>query len=365
MIKTARLKNHAKIHCIKTGAPCTVRSIIMQYTHQSLVETAIKKRTHLVIEPYVSAFRLLNGFTEGVPNTMLEIFGQTLVYTDHHDVSTVDVDDQIKEIIDVVLDELPWVTAVLLKKRKDKEAPARNGIVLAGEELCTQIKENGIWYAIDLTMNQDPSFYLDTQYLRTWLFDTMKGKTVLNTFAYTGSLGVSALVAGAKTVTQLDLNKLFLSVAKQSALLNGRRMDRKYYQMGDFWSRIQQYKLSKVLFDCVILDPPVFSETSKGTIDLAKNYDKLINKVRPLIAHDGYLVTVNNALFQSGEDHQAVLEGLCSEYLSIEAILPVPDACIGNADTLLETLPANPAPYAYSTKITVLRVKRKDRAGAS
>ena len=56
-----------------------------------------------------------------------------------------------------------------------------------------KIKEHGVWYAINLTINRDTSLYLDTRNLRKWLIENLKDKSVLNTFAYTGSFGVAAL----------------------------------------------------------------------------------------------------------------------------------------------------------------------------
>lgn len=214
-------------------------------------------------------------------------------------------------------------------------------------------------------MNRDSSFYLDTRLLRQWISAHLKGKTVLNTFAYTGSLGIAALVAGATEVTQLDLNRHFLQVAKQSAGLNGRKVDVSFYQIADFWSRINQYKNAGRLFDCVILDPPVYAKTDKGTIDIAKNYNKIINKVRPIIADGGTLITISNALFQSGQDHHSDLLALCEHgYLNLQEIIPVPIDCVGNSGDLATYLPADPAPYNYATKISVLGVKRK-AAGTS
>ena len=49
------------------------------------------------------------------------------------------------------------------------------------------------------------------------------------------------------------------------------------------------------LFDCVFVDPPFFSVTEKGRVDLEQDMVRLLNKVRPLVAHNGYLVAINNA----------------------------------------------------------------------
>jgi len=69
------------------------------------------------------------------------------------------------------------------------------------------------------------------------------------------------------------------------------------------------------------------------------------------------LVTINNALFVSGQDHQDDLKKLCeSGYLNIEQTIDIPEDCIGNPNG---KLPADPSPYNHATKITILRVKKK------
>lgn len=318
-----------------------------------LLIKAIEKRESLIKPPYETAFRLLNGFSEGIPEFIVEIFGKTVVVFDHGKKNS-------EDIIPILRKQLPWLEAGVVKKRHAQSEEEENGVLVFGDKTDTRIKESGVWYALHLTLNKDASFYLDTKGLRQWVSKNLVDKTVLNTFAYTGSIGVAALMGGAKEVMHLDLNGRFLGLAKRSTDINQKLVRKGDFQIGDFWSRINQYKKSGKTFDCVILDPPVFSKTRKGTIDITKNYKNIINKVRPLIENEGYLITVHNALFQSGEDHQAELNALCKDgYLSIETIIPVPFHCIGDAVALKACLPADPAPYNHSTKITVLRVKKK------
>ena len=63
---------------------------------------------------------------------------------------------------------------------------------------------------MELRLNKDCGFYLDSALLRKWLLANAAGKRVLNTFAYTGSLGMSAAAGGASKVTQTDLNPNYL-----------------------------------------------------------------------------------------------------------------------------------------------------------
>jgi len=119
-------------------------------------------------------------------------------------------------------------------------------------------------------------------------------------------------------------------------------------------------KAADELFDCVFLDPPIYSATSKGVVDLAQSYTRLINKVRPLINHEGYLVAINNALFFSGAAYLKEIESLCADgYLTIEDLIPVPADSIGDSRIQPTGSIADPAPFNHSTKIVVLKVRRK------
>lgn len=194
-------------------------------------------------------------------------------------------------------------------------------------------------------MNQDASFYLDTRNARAWALEHLAGKSVLNTFAYTGSLGVAAMAGGAGRVVHLDKSRKFLNVAKTSYTLNGFPINRADFIVGDFWTHISRFKRAGERFDCVLVDPPFFAASGKGTVDLVNSSHRLINKARPLVKAGGYLVSINNALFVSGADYMLMLEELCADgYLSIEALIPVPLDFTGYSHTQVAPLPATRHP---------------------
>jgi 23S rRNA (cytosine1962-C5)-methyltransferase len=72
-------------------------------------------------------------------------------------------------------------------------------------------------------------------------------------------------------------------------------------------------------------------------------------------------VVVNNALYLSGQSFVEMLEELCrDQYMEIETIIPVPQDVTGFPETIVVQPPVSPAPFNHSTKIAVLRVRRKD-----
>lgn len=307
-----------------------------------------------------TAFRLFNGFTEGAPDLAIDLYASTLVLHNYADPPE-RARATIAEAQAYLLERLPWLRAVVVKPRRARAPEERRGRLVYGDAPDRRVRENGVWYALDLLLNRDASLYLDTRALRAWAKENLAGRTVLNAFAYTGSLGVAARAGGAARVVHLDRNRAFLNMAKASYTLNGLPIDRADFRAGDFWTQSSQLRRADARFDCVFLDPPFFSETGRGTVDLVAESRRVINKVRPLVADGGVLVAINNALFAGGAEYLRTLEGLASDgYMTIETLIPVPPDFTGYPATRVSHPPVDPAPFNHPTKIAILRVRRKD-----
>lgn len=322
-----------------------------------LLQIAIDARESLFDSRHETACRLFNGFTEGYPHLSVDLYAGTVIFHNYHPDASLGM-ESVHGPKEVLMEKMPWLRAGIVKSRNSTSQDERRGRLLFGTTVDRRVKEHEVWYAVDLTLNRDTSLYLDTRYLRKWLIENMNGKRILNTFAYTGSFGVAALAGGARQVIQLDLNRKFLNLAKESYTLNGFPIHKQDFIAADFFPTVGQFKRANEQFDCVIIDPPFFSTTSKGKVDQARESARLINKVRPLVEDGGYLIAINNALYISGREYMQTLEGLCeAEYLKIEGLILVPDDFVGHNKT--GTYITDPTPFNHSTKIAILKVKRK------
>jgi 23S rRNA (cytosine1962-C5)-methyltransferase len=325
-----------------------------------LLEKATAARASLFDTGHKTAFRLFNGFTEGCPDLVVDLYATTAVlhnYAGRPEQGLL----LVHAAQSFLLDRFPWLQTGIVKTRNSPSPEEKRGKFLFGKVLARKVEEHGVWYALDLCMNQDASLYLDTRNLRQWVLQHLGGKTVLNTFAYTGSLGVAACAGGAARVVQLDLSRQFLNLARTSYTLNGFPINKADFIVGDFWSQVNRLKRARERFDCVLVDPPFFSTTPKGALDLNTDSARLINKVRPLINDGGWLVSINNALYVSGKEYLATLEALCADgYLKITELVSVLEDFTGYAQTRTGVPITDPAPFNHSTKIAVLEVKRKD-----
>lgn len=326
---------------------------------EKLVEKAIADRRELFDARHETAFRLLNGFTEGCTALAIDLYATTAVLHNYADPPQQGL-PFVQTALEILQANLPWLRAGVLKIRNSSRADERRGRLLFGTVPDDRIREDGVWYAVDVCLNRDASLYLDTRNLRHWAYRQLQGKSVLNTFAYTGSLGVAAQAGGATRVVHLERNRKYLNVAKTSYTLNGFSIKKSDFLAGDFWTEVSRLKRSGTGFDCVFLDPPLFARTSKGVVDLVHESARVINKVRPLINDGGYLVTINNAMYVSGREYMAILEQLCRDgYLSVKELIPVPADFIGYSATRVGEVIADPAPFNHATKIAVLGVQRK------
>ena len=125
-----------------------------------LLDKAIASRRTLTDSSHEISFRLFNGFTEGFPDLQLDIFGRTLVVHNYTDDPTQN-QELIQSAVDHLRSSLNWLRAGIIKTRSGKTQQQKNGLLIFGDQPDTRIKEHGIWYAINLTLNRDTSFYLD------------------------------------------------------------------------------------------------------------------------------------------------------------------------------------------------------------
>lgn len=320
-----------------------------------------------------AAFRLFDGFREAGGAAggrfVLDVYGTTLVVFDHPSRATAaeaapstEVDPAAGELADFVMSRLSFLKTAVYKPRVGDPVIGR-GQLMRGEEqhVTRSIEEEGVRYTVRLLVHQDATFYLDTRNLRDFLRREARGKRVLNTFAYSGSLGVAARSAGAKRVIQTDRSKDMLTIAKDSYALNGFAVERSSFVAGDFFDVASKLRKAGELFDFVIIDPPVFADSPRGRVDLSESFGRIVDKVRPLVGDGGRLIVVNNALFVSGAEFNKMLETVVGEeYASVEERVDVPEDCAPPRVEGSVELPADPSPYNHPTKIAVLRLKRRD-----
>jgi 23S rRNA (cytosine1962-C5)-methyltransferase len=126
------------------------------------------------------------------------------------------------------------------------------------------VRELGVRYRIDLEASTTSTgLFLDQRETRRRLQGADRsGRTVLNTFAHTGSFSVAAALAGATTLT-LDLSRHYLDWARDNLRANGIDPAEHDFVYGDALDWMDRFIKKGRTFDLVLVDPPS-SSTGRG-----------------------------------------------------------------------------------------------------
>jgi 23S rRNA (cytosine1962-C5)-methyltransferase len=133
---------------------------------------------------------------------------------------------------------------------------------------------------------QKTGFFIDQRDNRALVGSFSKGKTVLNTFCYTGGFSVYALANGAKKVTSVDISQPAVDLAAENAVANG--FDKNHVALCE-----DAFKFVEKAdgYDLIILDPPAFAKSIKARHRAVQGYKRLNETAFKVIAPNGLLFT--------------------------------------------------------------------------
>ncbi len=136
--------------------------------------------------------------------------------------------------------------------------------------------------------------YLDARDARAWVRANARGRTVLNTFAYTCAFGVAALLGAAKRAVNLDYSRKVLDWGGRNLTLNQLPVNRFDFISGDAFDWLARFAKKAETFDVVILDPPGFATTKSSRFTAERDYHRLVAAARRVVAPGGSLLAMCN-----------------------------------------------------------------------
>ena len=149
-------------------------SVIKKSLPDYLDKALACRRTDLK-EDNTLAIRLFNGFTEGNPDLVIDLYGKTLLIHNYA-VTAEELSESTQTALEFYTQSIPWIEAVLLKEPKSKGSLTRQGQMIWGQKTTDRIQENAVWYTLNLQINRDASFFLDTRNLRYWAKNNLSAK---------------------------------------------------------------------------------------------------------------------------------------------------------------------------------------------
>jgi 23S rRNA (cytosine1962-C5)-methyltransferase len=235
------------------------------------------------------AFRLVHGAADGAPGVFVDRYADTLVVH-------VDSAEALRHWQPVLQRELGGYSAAAATvhpRQASRQAPAE--VVLWGDPpLELVVVERGVRYVVRPNAGLSVGLFLDMREVRSWLRSIASGRTVLNLFAYTCSLGVCAALGDAARVVNLDLSRRHLQWGQQNYACNGVPVLSEDFVYGEAFDWLARFAKRQQTFDLVIVDPPSFSSSRRGAFAVERDYPRLVAQSARCVAHGGMLLLATN-----------------------------------------------------------------------
>ena len=280
---------------------------------RSRLEQAFAGRAALASSSDTTAYRLVNAESDGLPGLIVDRYGDYLV-TQFLTLGIERVKNQIVELLTEVGTRArhaqrapspgPAKAFTPLKvqgvyERSDVEVRAKEGLpqtagVLAGiaPPDLVEIRENGLRFLVDVKRGHKTGFYLDQRDNRRRVAPYLRGREVLNCFAYTGAFAVYALTAGAISVANVDTSADALELARKNTDLTGLGdLSGLEYITGDVFAELRRLRAEGRTFDAIILDPPKFAQSEGQLKRAARGYQDINRVAMNILRPGGILVT--------------------------------------------------------------------------
>ena len=257
-------------------------------------------------------YRLFHGSQEGAAGLTIDRYGPQLLVQSFHQSLTRDQLLPLAEQCNLSLNEslmLVYNDRSRSNSRIDRSDAVDQAEPVALVDLIGH--EWGLNYRVrGRHAGQDPLLFLDLRNARAWVKQHSAGKSVLNLFAYTCGVGLSAAAGGAHEVINLDFSEGNLAVGRENGALNPTLPDMQFIQ-SDYFPAIRQLaglpvsarrghqlpnypRLQARQFDLVLLDPPAWAKSAFGTVDLLRDYQSLLKPAILATADAGVLICCNN-----------------------------------------------------------------------
>lgn len=140
--------------------------------------------------------------------------------------------------------------------RKQTGLEPENGFLLGDTSEDILVSEYGNHFNVNCRTGQKTGFFIDQRENRKLLAGYCEGKSVLNTFCYTGGFSVFALNAGATLVHSVDSSAAAIEMTEKNVALNNHAEKHTSFTANVF----EFLKKQDESYDIIVLDPPAFAK---------------------------------------------------------------------------------------------------------
>ena len=225
-----------------------------------------------------NAYRLVHGEGDLLPGLIIDIYANTAVIQAHTDGMYLNLDAIAEAIKTVFGDEIAHIYSKSSAAMHDAEIEDE---FLLGDQHEVIATENNMKFKVNWVTGQKTGFFLDQRENRQLLGHYSKGKSVLNTFSYSGGFSVAALIGGATKVVSVDISQTAVTLGDENVALNNLTENHLSVQA----EVMKNLKDEPEMFDIVVLDPPAFAKSLTKKHQATMGYKRLnmlgLERVKP------------------------------------------------------------------------------------
>jgi 23S rRNA (cytosine1962-C5)-methyltransferase len=232
-----------------------------------------RRRAQGLPDAATTGFRAVHAEGDGLPGLVVDVLGDVLSVQ----WGTVGLARRAESLLDVLEDTFQPRAIVDRSSHKiaQQEGFEAQSGVRRGDRTVQgfTFTERGLSYEVPLALAQKTGYYFDQRPLRARVEELSRGRRVLDTYCYVGSIALSAARGGASEVIAVDTSAPALEVAAQIARANGLG-DRVRYVKADALAELER---AAGCFELVVCDPPKLAPNRNAV-------DRAIGNMRRLAA---------------------------------------------------------------------------------
>ena len=241
----------------------------------------VREALGLIDNPDTNAYRLVHGEGDGIPGLIIDMYNGVAVLQSHnfgaHNIKP-DIVNALKELFGEKLVAVYDKSSETMPKLDTH--PFKNHL-LFGSILKTEVVEHGNKFFVDFVEGQKTGYFIDQRENRKLLGEYSKGKSVLNTFCYSGGFSIYSLDAQAEKVHSVDSSKKAIDLTEKNVELNKFTLSHQSFVADTF----DFFKTSEEKYDIIVLDPPAFAKHLSAVKNASQGYQRLnlmaFQKIKP------------------------------------------------------------------------------------
>ena len=249
----------------------------------------VRRTLALTESEHTTCYRLVHGEGDNLPGLVVDIYGSVAV-VQCHSVGMYRSRQQIADAIVAVFGSK--ITAIYDKSAQTVPYKANlnpvDGYLYGSAEKDNVVLENGNKFLVNWEGGQKTGFFIDQRFNRELVKRYAAGRTVLNTFCYTGGFSVYALAGGAKQVCSIDASERAIRLVDENIKLNFGD-DAPHSSLA--CDAVEYLKNIGDKYDMIILDPPAFAKHHKVLGNAMQGYKRLNARALSQIKSGGILFT--------------------------------------------------------------------------